>query len=413
VSNRGVPGVELVVVGDELLSGRVVDTNSALVGRRLTDIGLQPERMTKVGDDGAAIQAALGTALADAELVIIIGGMGPTHDDKTLAAVAAFLDRGFVVHRPTLAKVRALFLRRGVAIPKLAERQALVVRGATLLPNPCGMVPGMLLRNDGRTIALLPGVPAEMKAIVEQELLPRLSRRFRVERWATQTIRTFGVAESTIAEQLSTTLVKHGRVQCGFYPSASGVDIVLRSTDRTQLVSCRSAVIRALGNSVYEAGDASLEEVVGRLLKRRRTTIATAESCTGGLIGHRLTNVPGSSEYYRGGVVSYANEVKKGLLGVTGEVLRRHGAVSAETVRQMACGIQRLLNARVGLSVSGIAGPGGGTRAKPVGLVFICVGVGDRAKVEEHHFFGDRRLVKERAASAALDFCRRVLEDSV
>jgi len=401
---------ELIVVGDELLSGRVVDENSAFIGRRLAELGLRPQRIVKVGDDGNAIVRALRGATR-AGLVIVTGGMGPTPDDRTVGAVAAFAGRRLIVHHPTLEKVRAMFRGRRMKVPKTAERQAFVPQGARLLDNPLGMAPGMIIRHGDTTFVLLPGVPVEMESIFMSGVLRYIKAKFGVQRPRTATIRTFGMPESVIAERAKAILGRHRDVRVAFYPSTEGVDVVLRAAGQTRLTRCRDEITRLLGKAVYGAGAASMEEVVGRLLRRRRMTVATAESCTGGLIGDRLTNVPGSSGYYLGGVVSYSNEAKVKLLGVRQETLVRFGAVSPQAVRQMAAGVRRLLESDAGIAVSGIAGPGGGTRQKPAGLVYVAARVGDRTVVEEHFFAGSRRMVKERAAAAALDLCRRALEE--
>jgi nicotinamide-nucleotide amidase len=402
---------ELIVVGDELLSGRVVDENSAFLGRHLADLGLRPQRIVKVGDDEAAIVRTLREAASRASLVIVAGGMGPTPDDKTVHAVAAFAGRRLVVHHPTLEKVRATFRGRRMKIPETAERQALVPEGARLLDNPLGMAPGMIVRHADTTFVLLPGVPVEMESIFMSGVLRYIKAKFGVKRPRTTTIRTFGTPESVIAERARVILGRHRDVRVAFYPSTEGVDIVLRAAQQIRLTRCRDEIARLLGKAVYGVGTASMEEVVGRLLRRKRMTIATAESCTGGLVGDRLTNVPGSSSYYRGGVVSYSNEAKMKLLGVRQETLGRFGAVSRQTVRQMAAGVQHLLKSDAGVAVSGIAGPGGGTRQKPAGLVYVAARVHDRTAVEEHFFTGSRRMVKERSAAAALDLCRRTLEE--
>lgn len=407
---RALERIELIAVGDELLSGRITDTNSTFIGRRLSVLGAAPARRVTVGDDEEAITDALSAAMARAEFVIVMGGLGPTPDDKTVAAVAALLGRKLVLHRPTLRRVQAFFKRRGAVMPKLSARQALVPEGAALVENPCGMVPGIIIEQPGCTIALLPGVPVEMEALMEKGVLPWLEKHFRMEPAFSRTVRTVSVAESAIAERAAALFRRYPHVVPAFYPSTNGVDVVLKAGREMDLSKCATGLVKLLGTRVYAVGDESVAAVVGKLLREQGLTVATAESCTGGLIGDRLTDVAGSSDYYAGGVVSYSNDVKAKLLGVARDTLREHGAVSAATVLEMVAGVMLLAGAGAGIAVSGIAGPGGGTKAKPVGLVYIAAAAGSRVVVERHVFSGSRRMVKERAASSALDLMRRMLE---
>lgn len=400
---------QIIAVGDELLTGRVADTNSAFIGRELARRGFRLGRTTHVGDDPRAI----GQALADAgaALVIVMGGLGPTGDDRTLDAVSQSLGCGIRVDLPTLTRVRQAFRRRGAAMPRLAARQARVLNGARLVANPVGMVPGMLLDQSSSVILLVPGVPAEMAAIVPQAL-DRLAGRFRLVKRRSVSVRTFGTAEAVVAQSIAPLLGRHRSVAAAFYPSTSGVDVVLTSRAARDVNACAAVVARKLGSTVYEVGDRPLEAVVGGLLEKLGLTVATAESITGGAIGDRLTDVAGSSSYFLGGAIAYANSAKRSVLEVAADTLRTHGAVSAPAAIEMANGAQVLFGADVGIAVTGIAGPGGATRSKPVGLVFAAVALGRHVVVERYVFGGMRRAVKERTASAALDLCRRVLQDS-
>ncbi|UCG42981.1 MAG: CinA family nicotinamide mononucleotide deamidase-related protein [candidate division WOR-3 bacterium] len=404
-----VPRVELVVVGDELLSGRIADSNSAFVSRRLAGLGLVPSRVVRVQDDGAAIEREVGLAASRSGLVLVMGGLGPTPDDRTLEAVAGLVGRELVERRSILRRVEARFCGRGMKMPKLARRQALVPKGARLLHNPVGMVPGMALEFQGSLIVLLPGVPAELEAIVIRGLEELLRKRFRVRPAATARIRTFGLPEATIASRARSLLGRHPGVSPAFYPLTSGVDVVLQAHRRSDLEPVRDSLVRILGNSVYEVGDRTMEQVLGELLRGRRLVVASAESCTGGRIGDRLTSVPGSSEYFAGGLVVYSNQAKVRRLGVKPETLNRYGAVSAQTVREMSRNVRRLFGCDVGIAVSGIAGPGGATKDKPVGLVYVGVSVEAGLRTRKHLFSGSRMTVKERAAMAAMDLCRLVL----
>ncbi len=406
---RGLPAVELVVVGDELLSGQVVDTNSAFVSDCLAGLGLTPARVVEVPDDPDAIRQEVGQAVSRSSLVFVLGGMGPTPDDKTLEAVAGLCGRALVEHKETLRRIAAGFRRRGQKMPRLARRQALVPFGAGLFDNPAGMVPGMAIEHEGTVVILLPGVPVELKAIMTRGVEPFLKDRFPLRVPPRVRVRTFGIPEATIAGRTKRILKSFPDARIAFYPRTTGVDLVLHAAGRRKLVGLQQEIVRLLGDAVYEVGERSMAEVLGGLLRRQRLTVATAESCTGGLIGDQITNVPGSSDYFTGGVTAYSNRVKTDVLGVKASTLERYGAVSAPTVRAMANGVCRVLAADVGIAVSGIAGPGGATPGKPVGLAYVAVAFRGRVKAERHRFAGSRRMVKERAATAAMDLCRRVL----
>ncbi len=401
--------LELVVVGDELLTGRVVDTNSAFIGRLLASVGAGPSLVSKVGDDEAEIRQVISAAMGRSQFVIVLGGLGPTDDDRTIAAVAALLGRRLRVHAPTLRRIEVLFAKRGLEMPEPARRQALLPIGAKLLQNPFGMVPGMILTEQSCTIALVPGVPEEMEAVIVGGVLPYLRRHYQLQPRQSVTVRTIGLPESAILRKASGLTQMYPSATWAYYPSVSGVDVVVSGPSTRIVTSCVRRLQQLLDTSVYAVGDDPLEAVVGRQLKQRQLWLATAESCTGGLVSHRITNVPGSSCYFRGGVIAYSNEVKLKLLGVPADVLRRYGAVSEPTVRAMATGAMRLLGADTAVAVSGIAGPGGGTRQKPVGLVFVAAAAGEEVVVERLRLLGDRRMIKERAAAAALDLLRRLL----
>ncbi len=399
----------IVIVGDEILGGRVVDVNSTTIARALFKIGIGIQRVVWVGDDERAIGLAVAGALVESRLVFVVGGLGPTPDDRTLAAVCRLLNREMVVHQPTLNRIRAIFRRRNMAMPEQAGRQALIPRGADVFLNPVGMVPGMAIEHQGSLIVLLPGVPQELEALLADGLIAYLQKRLKGKVVYQRLVRTFGLVESVIAPRIMRISDRYPGVAVGFYPGVSGVDILFTGEGKAVVERVVGAVVRLLGKAVYATEDKGLAEVLGELLRARGLTIATAESCTGGLIGDLVTNVPGSSDYYQGGVVSYSNSVKMKLLGVRENTLVRYGAVSRQTVQEMVLGVCRLFGTDVGIAVSGIAGPGGGTRKKPVGLVDIGVAVKGKVTVERHNFSGNRRLIKERSAYAALDLCRRVL----
>ena len=400
---------ELIVVGDELVAGRVIDTNSALIARRLAQIGIGVKRITLVGDEVDSIRLALAESVIRSRLIIIAGGLGPTSDDRTREAVCELVNRKLVLDKKTKSRIQHLFRQRKIRMPKLAERQALIPAGAQIFPNPAGMVPGMVLKHQGSLIVLLPGVPEELEALLDHGIIGYLKAKFSASAVHNALIRTFGLIESRIAPKIEKILKKFADVRVGYYPSVAGLDLILSGPDAKRVNSCAGLVVKLLGGNVFAREEKNLAQIVGELLRRQKLTLATAESCTGGLVGNLITSVAGSSDYYLGGVVAYANETKTSLLGVREETLKRYGAVSAQTVKEMAVGVCRVIGTDCGIAVSGIAGPGGGTKEKPVGLVFIGVAFKGKVKVEKHLFNGTRMVIKERSAYSALDLLRMVL----
>ncbi len=403
---------EIVIIGDELVSGKVVDTNSAVIARSLQKIGVEIKRVVRVGDNELEIKRAVAGALVSSRLVFICGGLGPTPDDKTLYAICELLERKPVIHQPTLRRIKDLLDRWGLKMPVTAERQALVPEGAIVFANSEGMVPGMVIEHQGVKICLLPGVPQELSVLLEKSIIPFLKERFASEAGYSAVIRTFGLIESKIVPQVNRVLRRFPGVNVGYYPAVSGLDLMITGRDGKMVMGCADTLVELFGTRVYARNGNGLPEVVGEILRESKLTVATAESCTGGLIGDLLTNVPGSSGYYLGGVVAYSNRAKMNLLGVKEKTIDRYGAVSSQTVKEMADGVCRVMGADCGIAVSGIAGPSGGTEKKPVGLVYIGVVYQGDSRVERWLFSGTRRLIKERSAYSALDLLRRVLLES-
>ena len=406
--------VELLTVGSELLSGATLNTNAVELARRLAGLGLPCRRQLAVSDDPVHLREALQEALGRARLLVITGGLGPTFDDRTVDAIAAVTGRP-LVWRPDIARrVRRFYSRRRRRLQQAALRQARVPRGAEPLPNPIGTAPGIWLPLPSAILVALPGVPAEMRAMWDRSVAPRLRRLPGRQLAITRTLRTAGMVELSI-EAVLRRLRLPRTVDIGLYPNLRMVDVRITATrgaSRT-VAHVEAALRRGLGAAVYGTGDETLEGVIGALLLRRRATVAVAESCTGGGVADRLTNVPGSSRYFVGGVIAYANRLKLQPLGVTERTLQRWGAVSAPTARRMAEGIRRVAAADVSVAITGIAGPSGGTARKPVGLVYVAVADWRGAAVQRHRFFGDRAAIKAQAAQAALDALRlRLIGDS-
>jgi nicotinamide-nucleotide amidase len=368
---------EIITIGDELLYGHVQDTNSSFIGESLTAEGIEVVFKTSVGDDINRITEALDVARTRADVIIASGGLGPTQDDLTKKAVVKAFKRNLIFHQEILKQIEESFRRRGRPMPKVNQNQALIPQGAKALSNLWGVAPGIFIEEDKTLFFAVPGVPAEMKWMVENEILPVLIERKPPSFILHRKLRTTGVSESAIYEEIEKLIDPKEEVKVAFLPGYLGVDIRLtaQSGDERQtqvkIDELDQKIRETLGDYLYGTGDQTLEEVVGRFLSERKQTIAVAESCTGGLVGAKITNVSGSSEYFERGVVTYSNQAKTQLLKVPSEMIERHGAVSEQVAILMAEGVRKLAKTDYGLSVTGIAGPTGGTPQKPVGLVFI------------------------------------------
>jgi len=397
-----------VAVGSELLRTERMDTNSVLTGRLLAPCGFALVEKRCVEDDTLAISTAISELLSRAELVIVSGGLGPTADDVTREAAAQAL--GIELRRDMRLETELVerFRRRGREVPAIALKMADVLAGAEVLANPVGTAPGQLVGAGGRALVLLPGVPIELEEILTQRLLPRWSSSAGV---LTRTLRLAGVYESQVEERVSPLYDRFGRERVTILAARGQVLLVLSAAGEgaeSALAEMEAAFSAAAGADLYGRDGDTLAGVVLELLGRRGWRLATAESCTGGMIGAHITAVPGSSTCYVGGVVAYSNEVKRKLLAVPEEVLSERGAVSREAALAMADGA-RALGADCGLAVTGIAGPAGGSDGKPVGTVHIAASVPGRARHVLHQFPGDRAMVREITANFALDLLRRVL----
>ncbi len=406
----------VLTIGNELLAGRTVDTNFAFLARLLASAGVDVHRHATVGDDRAAILTAVRAALAESDLVVVSGGLGPTADDMTRDALADLTGRPLREDREVAAGVAARYARLGRTLTAVARRQALLPAGMELLRNPIGLAPGLWHREGGRIVCALPGVPREFEAMVRDVLLPRLrAERPDLSPPPAVILRTIGVPESDLAQRIESEGIDLAGVRIAYLPGPGGVDVQVTGLSVGAQAAARvervaEAIAARFAHDVFARGEESIEEVVGRLLAARGQTLALAESCTGGLVGSRVTRVPGSSAYFAGGIVAYANEAKVAVLGVSAELLAEHGAVSGEVAAAMARGARERFGADLGLAVTGIAGPGGGTEEKPVGLVHVAVagsGGEEGAVTRRYQLLGDRQQIRERAAALALDLVRR------
>ena len=411
--------LELITIGDELLLGYTVDTNAAYIARELAALGVSIVRRATVGDNAADIVACVREALDRTGAVITTGGLGPTADDLTRPAIAKLFGRDLVPDEARWEALRSLWKERGRGeIPVANRGQIMIPRGATVLDNRHGTAPGLWLEDDsGRWCTMLPGVPREMRGMLADEIVPRLSRRLegvpRVIR--SRTLRTTGVAESKLPDLLGPYAHDVDGLSLAYLPGQEGVDLRVTARDMSASESdlALSAAIEALrsraGRYAYAEGQTDLASVVLDLCSERGLHIAVAESCTGGLLGARLTAIPGSSSVVLGGVIAYANAVKEQMLGVAAETLETYGAVSESVAAEMATGARQATGAEIGISLTGVAGPGGGTPDKPVGLVWIAVDVSGEVRTHGSRFIGDRAEIRFRSTQAALDLVRRMV----
>lgn len=416
--------VELITIGDELLLGFTIDTNAAHISRTLATAGVEVVRRTTVGDEPDKIAAAVREAIERTGAVITTGGLGPTSDDLTKPAIAKIFGREMRLDEGIASALEARWRARfpNANYPATNRAQAEIPEGARILPNRHGSAPGIWLEDDkARWVAMIPGVPREMRGMLAEEVLPAIKARAGDAETIvlSGTVRTTGIAESAIAELLGPNFLGApgtdlGSLPLAFLPGTPGVDlrVTAKGFPRAKAEALiREAVLKLRGRVAayaYGEDDADLAAVVLDLLRAQGLKLAVAESCTGGMLGERITSIPGSSDVFLGGIIAYHNDVKVNALGVSLGDIERHGAVSEQVALQMASGVRERLGADVGVSVTGIAGPGGGTPDKPVGLVWISVH-GSEAKARRFHVGGDRAEIRQRAAQAALEMVRRSL----
>jgi len=400
--------LELLTIGTELLLGHTVDTNGAEIGRALSGAGIQLVRRTTVTDDTEAIRVATRDALQRTGTVLTTGGLGPTADDITKKVIADLFSRRMVYHPEIWEALVQRFTRFGRVPSEKNRGQAEVPEGATILPNRWGTAPGLWLEGDPGLVIMLPGVPVEMRGLLHHEVLPRLAPRAGGRVVRSRTLRTTGIPESTLAEAVGAVEDGMAPLSLAYLPGGFGVDLRVTAWSlppdeaERRLASALDLLRSRAERWIYGEDDVDLAEVVLARARAGGLRLATAESCTGGGVGRRLTAIPGSSDVYLGGVITYDDRTKTGLLGVAPEVLQQHGAVSEAVARQMAEEVVRRLQADLGVAVTGIAGPGGGSEEKPVGLVHFAVAGRGETTAWQRVFPGSREEIRARAEQAAL-----------
>ena len=404
---------EIIAVGSELLTPTKTDTNSLWLTEKLNEIGIEVKLKTVVGDDRARLEETMRDALRRSDIVISTGGLGPTEDDITRPISAQAIGRELVYHEELVEDLRIRFRRWGREMPEINKRQAFIIETAEILPNPNGSAVGMSVEIGEKFFVILPGPPRENQPMFENFILPKLRRAAGEIYVKRRILRVGGIGESAVDEAIAPIYKLYESVETSILFNKSEIEIHLAAQSDSEaradavLEELAAKISEKLGIAVFSSNGELMEEIVGKLLKENRKTLSVAESCTGGLIGERLTDIAGSSAYFVQGVVAYANEAKIKTLNVAPEIIEQHGAVSAQVAEAMAIGMRDLAATDYAISVTGIAGPDGGSEEKPVGTVFI--GYADKTLVKSFKTIlpGDRYLIRWRASQTALDYLRR------
>lgn len=404
---------QIITIGDELLIGQTIDTNSAFIGSELSSIGFDITRKISIHDRRDDILQTFYEVTGKTELVLVTGGLGPTSDDITKQTICEFFDTRLVLNKSALTMIEEMMCRRGVQMNENNRLQAMVPESCRVIQNERGTAPGMLFEKDKTMFIFMPGVPFEMKYMMTEHILPILKERFTSQVIIHKNIMTYGAPEARLAEMLSGFEKElPGEISLAYLPSSGVIKLRLtaKGTDRDLLPGIIAEQVKKLYRTVpeliYGEDEKSLEKVTGEMLREREKTVSTAESCTGGKIAEMITSIAGSSEYYKGSVIAYDNSVKKHLLGVPDDLIRKYGAVSRQVVEQMASGARKLMGTDFSVATSGIAGPDGGTDSKPVGMVWIAVS-SDKGTVAEKYLYGSERIQNIlRFSNAALNLLR-------
>jgi len=405
---------EILAVGTELLMGQIANTNAQYISRRLSDVGVNVYFHSVVGDNPKRLEECLKLALGRSDVVIMTGGLGPTQDDLTKETTAGVLNRKLVLHQESLEKIETFFKKLNRKMSQNNVKQAYMPENSTIMRNDNGTAPGCIIEEGGKTVIMLPGPPSEMRPMFEANVIPYFVKRsgYKLE---SRYVRIFGVGESALEEKIADLIENQSNPTIA--PYAKEGEVTLRITARCEkdadaqnlITPVIDEIKKRIGDAVYSVDDSNLEEVAGTLLLETNTSISLAESCTGGLVSEKLTAKPGISRVFKGGVVSYGNEAKMDILGVKPETLERFGAVSRETAIEMAEGMRKLAKTDIALSITGIAGPEGGTPQKPVGLVHIALADGKGVRHKELRLWGSRDRIRNVTSLYVFDMVRRYL----
>ena len=405
---------EIITIGNEILAGWTLNTNGHWIAQKCNDIGLTVQWMTTIADVDEEIRTALKNASSRANVILCTGGLGPTPDDITKKTIASYFETELVMDEDILNHVRNLFKGRNMKMPDINKYQALIPKNAKIVPNSLGTAPGLQFERDKQLFFFMPGVPREMMGMIESSILSRIKSYFQLPDFKTHLLRTTGIAESRLFEKLENLLESYQDLSVSFLPKITGVDIKFRIDNKSTDMQERSQefvskIKASTGKYIYSEEDKDLKEIIGELLKKNNLSVAVAESFTGGLISDWITDVPGSSDYFLGSIICYHNESKIRDIGVSEKTINEFGAVSEQTALEMAAGIKKLFGSDCAIASTGIAGPGGATETKPVGLCFISAIYKQKTFVKEFNFGQNRRINKERGSMAALESLRRLL----
>lgn len=417
-NEKGYMTVSIVTIGDEILIGQITDTNAVWIAKTMTTLGMHVNEMVSISDTPEHITGTLDRLLGNTDLVLMTGGLGPTKDDLTKQTLNDYFGGKLVVDEKVLATITSFFQKRGRTMIDSNTRQAEVPDVCRALPNDHGTAPGMWFEKNGTILVSMPGVPYEMKPMVTNQVIPALRSRLEIPTLVHRTIMTHAVPESYLAEMISDWESNLPEcIKLAYLPRPGIVRLRLTVTGKCaekahELLDAQTALLEArIGEHIFGYDDLPIEQAIGETLRKRGLTVSTAESCTGGNIARLLTGIPGSSEYFKGTLVAYSNEVKSTHLDIAAELIEQHGAVSREVVEAMARGAREMLGTDVSMATSGIAGPDGGTEEKPVGLVWIAVASGDTVYSREYRFGGHRALVIEQSSIMAIGLLYKLLHD--
>ncbi|MGE4357789.1 MAG: competence/damage-inducible protein A [Candidatus Omnitrophota bacterium] len=404
---------EIISIGTELLLGQIINTNASYLSAKLASLGIDVYFQSTVGDNPERLSYLIKQAKKRSNIIITTGGLGPTLDDITLETIARVFKCKLILRNEILSQIEKHFEKQGLKMPEINKRQAYLPANSYILPNKVGTAPGFILEKNKKILIALPGPPAELIPMFEKRVIPFLKSKFGLKDIIfIRTIKLTGLPESAIAERIKDILELKPPLTVGIYAHPHQIELKITAKAKTRkealqkISEIEKSIKKRLGEYIFGKDRETLEEIVGKLLIKKKKTLAIAESCTGGLIANRITNVPGSSRYFKLGIIAYANEEKTKLLKIPQEILKKHGAVSREVAGMMANNVREIAKADLGIGVTGIAGPGGGSPEKPVGLVYLALSTEDKTEVKECRFTGDRLTIKLKTSQTALEMIR-------
>jgi len=408
---------EIICIGSEILRGDIIDTNSNFIVKKLAELNIEVKHIIEVGDNKESLSSTLQYALQNSDLIITTGGLGPTEDDITYSTIAKTLNLKLIKYQEAEEHLKKVLNKIKIKMNTSNLKQAYLPEGAKIIINQYGTAPAMILEIGNKTICSLPGVPHEMEKLIEEYLLPYFKEKIPppfVKK--SKILKITGLGESSVNELIRDYINKQKNCAFGIYANPEDVQVQITARAKSEkkanqiLQSSIKQLTKILGNYIYGSDEETIEEVVGNLLKARKLKIAVAESCTGGMLGEIITRIPGSSEYFQGGVISYSARVKRDLLKIASAIIEKYGEVSKEVAQLMAAGVRKKCNSDIGIGITGIAGPGGATEKKEVGLVYIALSDGKKTIFQKHQLWGNRHLIRLRACRRALNMLRLYLK---